>query len=114
MFAQAIAIDPGFARAYAGMADCYSLLYGKHEPSEANLEQADAASRKALALEPESAEAHAAWGHALSLQGRFEEARREFESAIEIAPKLFEAHYFFARACFLQGLLEEAVCHFED
>ncbi|HEU5171015.1 MAG TPA: protein kinase [Gemmatimonadales bacterium] len=114
MFAQAIAINPGFARAYAGLADCHCFLYEKHDPSEEHLERADAASRKALELDPASAEAHAARGHALSLRGRFGEARVAFEAALRIAPKLFEAHYFFGRACFLQGLREEAARHFED
>jgi TolB-like protein/Flp pilus assembly protein TadD len=114
MFAKAIAIDAGFARAYAGIADCHSFLYEKHDPSEANLDQADAASRKALELDPESAEAHAARGHALSLRGRFDEARQAFAASIRIAPKLFEAHYFFGRACVLQGRREEAVRHFEE
>jgi TolB-like protein/Flp pilus assembly protein TadD/tRNA A-37 threonylcarbamoyl transferase component Bud32 len=114
MFAQAIAIDPGFARAYAGLADCHTFLYEKHEASEANLLEADAASRKALELDPGSAEAHAARGHALALAHRFEEARPEFEAAVRIAPWLFEAHYFLARACFAQGLLDEAAVHFRD
>jgi TolB-like protein/Flp pilus assembly protein TadD/tRNA A-37 threonylcarbamoyl transferase component Bud32 len=126
MFARAIAIEPGFARAYAGIADCHCRcalpeaagtsgpLYEQHDPGASSLEQADAASRRALELDPESAEAHASRGQALSLQGRFDEARRAFEAAIRLAPKLFEAHYFFARACFLQGDREEALWHFED
>ncbi|MDQ3809078.1 MAG: protein kinase, partial [Chloroflexota bacterium] len=114
MFVRAIEIDPGYARAYAGMADCYSWLYMYLEASEANLEQADAASRKALELDPDSAEAHASRGHAISLSKRFDEAHAEFETAIRLAPTLFEAHYLYARACWAQGLLEEAARHFED
>jgi adenylate cyclase len=114
LFAQAIAIDPQFARAYAGLADAHLFLYEKHDPSEANLDQADAASRKALELDPGSAEAYAARGHTLALRNRLAEARQAFETAIRIAPRLFEAHYFFARACYIHGLREEAARHFED
>ena len=48
LFTRAIEIDPGYARAYAGVADCYSYLYMYWEASEANLQAADDASRKAF------------------------------------------------------------------
>ena len=67
MFSRAIEIDPDYARAYAGIADCSSQLYKYWDASAANLEQADAASRKALELAPDLAEAHAARGFALTL-----------------------------------------------
>jgi hypothetical protein len=44
--------DEGYARAYAGVSDCCSFLYMYFEPSDANLREADAASRKALELDP--------------------------------------------------------------
>jgi serine/threonine protein kinase/Flp pilus assembly protein TadD len=114
MFDRAIEIDPGYARAYAGVADCYAMLYHYLEASEANLRRAEDASRKALELDPDSAEAHASHGHVLALSKRFDEARLEFETAIRLAPTLFEPHYLFARACWAEGLMAEAVRHFED
>jgi adenylate cyclase len=113
MFARAIAIDPSFALAYAGTADCSSFLYMWWDPSEANLEQADAASQKALALAPNMAEAHASRGLALTLSKRQEEAEQEYATAIRLDPKLFEAHYFQARAYFQEGRHEEAAKAFE-
>jgi serine/threonine protein kinase/Flp pilus assembly protein TadD len=113
MFARAIEIDPNFALAYAGTADCSSFLYMWWDPSEANLEQADAASQKALALAPNMAEAHASRGLALTLGKRHAEAEQEYETAIRLDPKLFEAHYFKARACFQEGRHEEAAKAFE-
>ena len=95
--------------AYAGAADCCSVLYMYWDGSHANLESADAYSRKALELGPELAEAHASRGLALSLSKRYPEAEREFATAIRLNPKLFEAHYFFARALFQQGKYAEAV-----
>jgi len=60
------------------------------------------------------AESHASHGLALSLNGRYEEAEKEFERAIEISPKLFEAHYYYARTCRAQGKLERAIQHFAN
>ena len=100
--------------AYAGIADCCSFLYMYWDGSRANLEGADSASRKALELGPEVADAHAARGLALSLSRQYDEAHREFETAIRINPKLHEAHYFYGRTCRQQGKPEEAVRHFEE
>jgi TolB-like protein/Flp pilus assembly protein TadD len=113
MFSRAIEIDPNFVPAHAGVADCSSFLYMYWDASEANLEQANAASEKALELGPQVAEAHASRGLALTLSKQYEDAQREFEAAVLLDPKLFEAHYFYARACFQQGKLEEAARWFE-
>ncbi len=114
MFERAIEIDPTYARAYAGIADCCSFLYTYWHASTNTLEQADAASRKALELDPESAEAHASRGLALSLRKLYEEAAREFESAIRLDPKLFEGYYFYARARYAQGKMEDAARLYEQ
>ncbi|HEV2492748.1 MAG TPA: protein kinase [Terriglobia bacterium] len=114
MFARAIVIDPGYARAYAGVADCCSFLYVYWEGSEANLKEADAASRKAVELDPDLAEAHASRGLAISMRKQYDEAVKEFEIAIRLNPKLFEAYYFFARARLAQGKLAEAAQLFEQ
>jgi non-specific serine/threonine protein kinase len=113
LFTRAIEIDPGYARAYAGVADCHSYLYMYWEASEENLKAADEASRKALLLDPELAEAHVARGLALSMTKNYAEAEKEFEAAIALDDKLFEAYYFFARAHFQQGSLEKAAELFE-
>jgi len=114
MFSRAVEIDPQYARAYAGVADCSSFLYMYWDGTEANLQQADAASRKALELDPDSAEAHAARGLAVSLIKDFDQAQKEFEAASKLNPSLFEAYYFYARACFVQGRLAEAARLFEQ
>ncbi len=109
MFNKAIEIDPEYARAHAGVADCYSLLYTYFDAREFNLRQADIAANKALDLEPDLAEAHVARGLAVSLNKRFDEAEREFETAMRLDPKLFDAIYWFARSRLSQGMYEEAV-----
>ena len=108
MFARAIVIDANYARAYAGVADCCSFLYMYWDASEANLKEADTASRKAMELDAESAEGHASRGLAVSLRKEYDEAAKEFETAIRLDPKLFEAYHFYARARFAEGKLEEA------
>jgi serine/threonine protein kinase/Tfp pilus assembly protein PilF len=113
MFNKAIEIDPEYARAHAGVADCYSLLYTYFDAREFNLRQADKASSKALELEPELAEAHVAKGLAVSLSKRFEEAEAEFDTAMRLDPKLFEAVYWYGRARLSQGEYEEAIKLFE-
>jgi adenylate cyclase len=114
MFERAIELDPKFARAHAGIADCCSFLYMYWDASRANLEGADASSRKALELDEENAEAHTSRALALTLGRQYEEAREEFEAALRLNPMLFETHYFFARACVAEGRFEEAVSHYRD
>src|SRR5436189_1494486 len=81
MFDRAIEIDPNFARAHAGVADCCSFLYMYWDGSKANLEAANTSSQRALELDPASAEAHTSRGIALTLRGDYGEARREFDIA---------------------------------
>jgi TolB-like protein/Flp pilus assembly protein TadD len=114
MYDRAIELDPAFAMAYAGIADACSFLYMYWDGSHANLEGADTASRKALELDPELAEAHASRGFALSLSRQYPEAHQEFETAIRLNPNQYEAHYLYARACVQEGRSEDAVRHYED
>jgi len=114
MFDRAIEVDPNYSLAYAGIADCCAFLYMYWDGSKNNLEGADAASQKALELNPALAEAHASRGFAFSLRRQYAEARQEFEKAIQLEPKLYEAHYLYARTCFQEGKLEEAVGHYTE
>jgi TolB-like protein/Flp pilus assembly protein TadD len=114
MFARAIEIDHTFVLAYAGLADCSSMLYTYWHARPEDLEQADAASRTALDMGPDVAEAHAARGLALTLRGAYDAAADEFVAAIRLDPRLFEAYYFYARACFQAGRLAEAAQLFEQ
>jgi TolB-like protein/Flp pilus assembly protein TadD/tRNA A-37 threonylcarbamoyl transferase component Bud32 len=114
MFARAIEIDPGYALAYAGIADCCSSLYTWFDRTEEYRQESERASLKALELNPNLAEAHEARGVALTVAKRYDEAQLEFDRAIALNPKLFEAHYFFGRLFFLQGRLAEAAHRFEE
>ena len=114
MFERAIETDGSFALAHAGLADCCAVLYMYWDGSKANLDGADSASREALELDPELAEAHASRGFALALTRRYDEARPHFETAIRLNPKLYEAHYLYARACVQEGRMEDAVRQYEE
>jgi adenylate cyclase len=110
MFSKAIELDSEYARAYAGIADCSSWLFLNAGNHEENRVQADSASRKAIELDSGSAEAFAARGVALSLQGgEFDEIRSAFERAIRLGPWLYEAYYFFARVSFSRGDAQKAI-----
>ena len=111
MFAQAIALDPAYAGAYAGLADCDAFLFMDY--SEDTAEAVLANSGKALALEPERADAHASRGLALSIVHRYADSEAEFAAALAIDPNLFELHYFCGRSCYAQGKLEETARHWE-
>ena len=112
MFARAVELDPLYARAYAGIADCDSFLF-LHYQLPAGVESILATSGKALTLDDKVAEAHASRGLALSLDKHYAESTEEFEKAIALDPNSFEAHYFYARACVTQGKLERAAPLFE-
>ena len=112
MFAKAVELDPLYARAYAGIADCDSFLF-LHYHLETGIDDILATSAKALDLDDKLAEAHASRGLALSLAQRYDDATAEFERAIALDPNSFEAHYFYGRACVTQGKLERAAELFE-
>jgi serine/threonine protein kinase/Flp pilus assembly protein TadD len=113
MFRRAIELDPEYSLAYAGLADSCSLLFMNCDAREQNLTQGNAASRRALELGPDLAEAHLAAGLVHSLSMRFTEAEREFEFALKLDPKLFEAFYHYGRARIAQGEFAEAAKLFE-
>ncbi len=114
LFKRACQLDPEYANAWAGIADCSSFMYMYWDSSESELREAQEASRKALELDPDAAESHVARGLAVSLSREWEEAVQEFEKAIELNPESFEAYYFYARACLGQGKYEQAAEHFEQ
>jgi adenylate cyclase len=111
LFASAAELDPLYARAYAGIADCDSMLYAYHG-ANVSLESVLGLCDKALTLDPNLAEAHASRGLVLASGGRYEEAVGEFEWAIALDPNSYEGHYLYARAAFTRGDFEKAVEHY--
>jgi len=96
-FQQAIAYDPRFAAAFAGLADAYNLLaqYGYVSPRE-GMEQARHAAQQALALAPQLAEGHVSLAAILeAYDWNWAAAEREYRRAIELNPALPEAHLWY-------------------
>ena len=114
IFSQAIEIYPGYARAYAGIADCHSFLRLYFGRGTEALSAADAASAKALALDPELPDAHVSRGLALFLLNEFDAAERHLRRAIELDPRRYDPHYVLGRLRFAQGRTEEAAGHFSE
>ena len=110
MFERAIELDPMFARAYAGLAMAETRLVGWFGEA-ISVDQILGNAGKAIALEPDLAEAHAARGEALSASGRdrAEEAEKNFERALECDPNNFEANLFYARHLVRVAKPEQAV-----
>jgi adenylate cyclase len=111
MFARAVELDPRYARAYAGMADCDSRLrskYGVLTPIDEIL----ATISSALSIDPELAEAHAAHGYALMVASRRVEARSALLRALTLDPNCHEAHYHFADFSVTAGDFEQAAEHY--
>ncbi len=114
LFIRAMELDPNYAQAYAGLADCWSYVYLYSNRSETVRGQADWASLKAVEMDPASAAAQASRGLSLSLQNKNEEAEAAFERAKQLDAGLFEAYYFHARHAFTRGQREKAACLYED
>jgi TolB-like protein/DNA-binding winged helix-turn-helix (wHTH) protein/Tfp pilus assembly protein PilF len=95
-FEQAIDRDPTYAAAYSGLADCNSGLtwHGYKSPAEA-LPKAYAAARKALEINPESAEAHASLGLAMTHSWDWTGAEAEFMRALQLDPQYANAHHWY-------------------
>jgi eukaryotic-like serine/threonine-protein kinase len=93
-FQQAIDQDPGYALAYAGLADSYSALVGyMSQPPSDRFPKAKAAATKALELDDTLGEAHAALAYAVYFADwDWPRAEREFKRAIELNPNSALSH----------------------
>ena len=94
-FKQAIEIDPEYALAYSGLADCYILSpdYSLRIPDY--LQKAKEAAEKSLKYGPDLAESHTSMGYVYYWEGNIENGRGEFEKALDINPDYPTAHYWY-------------------
>jgi TolB-like protein/Flp pilus assembly protein TadD len=112
-FNRAVAADPTYAPAYAGLAAAYSLLgsapYTELPPQE-SYSKAEAAARKALQLDESLAEAHLALGYSLLVYERnYVKARQEFERALQLRPAYGAAHDYYAYYLTAMGDMKKAI-----
>jgi TolB-like protein/DNA-binding winged helix-turn-helix (wHTH) protein/Tfp pilus assembly protein PilF len=109
-FQDAIAKDPAFAAAYAGLAGSYSLLGSESLPPEIARAKARAAASKALELDPASAEGHAELGLIeFYYDWNWQQAEQEFQRAIELNPSYATTHQWYSHYLRAMGRLPEAL-----
>ena len=98
LFQQAIAADPNYALAYAGLGDTYNVIpsYRAGVTSRQAGLLADEATRKALELDDSLPEAHLARAGFLTFAWKWREAEQEYRRAIELNPNSAPAHYLYA------------------
>lgn len=109
-FNQAIALDPNYALAYTGVADCYFGLSDQYEPPREVMPKARAAAEKALELDDSLAEAHVSLGLVKGFhEWKWAETEEQFQRAIALNPNYGNAHHFYARYLAFMGRFDEAV-----
>jgi serine/threonine-protein kinase len=109
-FHQSIAADPNFALGYTGISDCYHLLQKRNllSADDAFL-NAEKAARKALELDPASAEANTSMAAVSFIyHSRWAEAERFYLRAIELNPNYAEAHARYGMLLNVWGRFDEA------
>ena len=110
-FHRAVAKDPQFAAAFAGLADAYNMLaqYGYMSPLEA-MEEARRATEHALSMDPRLAEAHVSLAAILeAYDWNWSAAEREYRRALELNPTLPDAHLWYGMFLRDQGRIQEAL-----
>jgi DNA-binding winged helix-turn-helix (wHTH) protein/tetratricopeptide (TPR) repeat protein len=109
-FKQATALDPDYALAYAGLADAYTLLANAGSPAHEIMPKAREAAQKAVSLDDNLAEAHAAYGNIIIYYDYdFVGAEREEQRAIELNPDYATAHHWYSELLMGLGRHEEAL-----
>lgn len=115
-FNQAIAKDPRFALAHAGLADSYALfnIYGTAQLEDAMPRARDAA-QHALALDDTLAEAHTVLALVKEqYEWDWQGAEKEFRKAIELNPSYATAHQYYSEYLAFLGRTEESLAHIKQ
>ena len=109
-FQQAIEKDPGYALAWAGLADAYNVysFYRMSSPKDSATKAREAA-RKALELDDTLAEAHASIAYGLRQEWDWVGAEREFQRAIALNPDYPTAHMWYGTTLSALGRQEESM-----
>jgi TolB-like protein/DNA-binding winged helix-turn-helix (wHTH) protein len=110
-FKAAIAQDPGYAEAWAGLADSYNLSHEYYEgrSSDASTELGKEAAFKALAIDPNLSEARASLAFNLwRYEWKFPEAESEFRKALDLNPNNSTAHHWYGMFLVSRGRFDEA------
>ena len=105
LFLEALQLDPDYARAYVGLAECEARMNDWFGTNYAP-EDVIAMARRAIELDPDLAEAHAGLGLALQIDGQNDAAVAAYRKALSLDPLCHSAHHNFAR--YYRGQLDSA------
>ena len=110
-FQQAIQKDPGYALAYAGIADSYVLLgWNSYLPPKDAFPKGKAAAMTALEIAPDLGEAHTDLAAVLWLHDwQWPEAQKEFQRSLELSPRYPTANHYYAECLMTMGRNAEAL-----
>jgi serine/threonine-protein kinase len=109
LFRQALALDPTYALAWAGLADAYYSISNTYLPPSEAIPLARAAAEKALALDEQLAEAHAALGITkAAYDWDWDGAEREYKRALVLNPNSASAHHYYALLLMVRGRFAES------
>jgi tetratricopeptide (TPR) repeat protein len=114
-FNKAIALDPKYAQAYAGLGDTYQLRVGEDWNSRSDaFAKSKNANRKALELDPTLAEAHASVAlAAMNYDWDWPTAEQEFRRALALNPSYTTAHHWYAEYLVAVGRFDESLREIE-
>jgi eukaryotic-like serine/threonine-protein kinase len=108
-FRRAVDADPGYALSYAGMADAYYALSSTVLPADEVMPKARAAANRALELDPQLAEGHAALGAVLmGYDWAWDDAVSEYRRAVALNPSFATAYHYCGMALAVTGQTDEA------
>ncbi len=112
-FERAVALDPKFALAWAGLADAHLTLpwYLTEADWDALLKSGREAAERALAIDPDLAQAHIALGLYHASKFEWAAADEEFQQGLRLDPRYSTGHYWYAYTIGPQGRLDEAIEH---
>jgi serine/threonine protein kinase/tetratricopeptide (TPR) repeat protein len=109
-FQRVLLLEPGYARAYAGMADCWCRLADDWVAPDDAYPRAKTAASRALQADPELAEAIASLGKVLGwYEWDFAGAAQQLRRAVTLSPNYAEAHWALGSVLPAVGQLGEAI-----
>ncbi len=114
-FRQAIAIDPTYAQAFAGLANCYSMgSFDYIRTREDRTSLTLGATQKALEIDPTLGEAHATQGLTKQFfEWDWDGAEEEYKIAIANKPNYATAHHWYAELLAIEGRYDESLVEYE-
>lgn len=109
-FRRATQLDPGYAEAYAQLAEAYVRIgYFGYRPAEAMFPKAKAAALRSMALDSTLATPHTAMATVLSWEHDFAGAESEYRRAISLDPSNASAHQWYGVMLMMLGRVAEAI-----